>query len=845
VLRYSDHVAGAGADFFAHACKLGLEGIVSKKRDAPYRGTRGPEWLKIKCLKQQEIVIGGYTEPEGSRIGIGALLGGVYESGHLVYVGKIGTGFDNRMLRDLQQRLSRLEQKTSPFASRPAGAARAHWVKPELVAQVSFSEWTSDGKLRHPAFQGLREDKPADSVVRERPATTEDEMKRTAPARRSSRPAKATAEAVVAGVRLTHADRVLYPSHGTTKLDLARFYESIAKWILPHLEDRPTTLVRCPEGAHKTCFYQKHVGYWAPESLRRVKIQEKRKVGEYLVVDSLASLIGLVQIGILEIHTWNSVVKRLEQPDRVVFDLDPGPGVEWAQVVECARVIREALHTLELESFVKTTGGKGLHVVAPLVRGPSWDEASAFARAFADTVARANPRRYITSMAKAERRANLHRLFTQYPRGRGVAPTPTRARRKRRSVPLHLGRAVHRDHVGSFHDRERATSAGRAHRGSLGGLLAHPAVPSAECGSAGVRALDFRQETQHGAVHLRAIPCAPQQRERRGEGVAGRDRSFERGARLLEHRGLSLDPRSPAVLHPLALEGRDGVRDSRWLAAYRALPGTRRAADRSSARHHPRRANRGMDAVLTLTDAPTAEQQRVIGSGLAKFNAEQAGYSDSRDLAVLVSDPATQQVVGGLLGRTSLGILFVDLFYVPDEPVDLKGARRLLDVGGGSGAFSITLCRRFPELRATILDFPSVQAATTAFVREAGMSERIEFIPGNALTTEWPAGQDVVLLSYLLSAVSSTGVDQLLARAFAVLSPGSRIVLHDFMVDDDGSGPATAALWLGECTADRSRCCSALARPPGNAPARSGVRARHAEVIPGITRSLTAVKRDR
>ena len=446
VLRYSDHVVGTGADFFAHACKLGLEGIVSKKRDAPYRGTRGADWLKIKCLKQQEIVIGGYTEPEGSRVGIGALLGGVYESGRLAYVGKIGTGFDNRTLRDLQQRLARLEQKTSPFASRPAGAARAHWVKPELVARVSFTEWTSDGKLRHPAFQGLREDKPAETVVRERPAPLEDETKeepapppkRRARAPRSAPSAKPSADAAVAGVRLTHADRVLYPAHGTTKLDLARFYESIAKWILPHLEDRPTTLVRCPEGAHKQCFYQKHVGYWAPESVRRVKIREKRKVGEYLVVDSLASLIGLVQIGILEIHTWNSVVRRLEQPDRVVFDLDPGPGVEWAQVIECARFIRETLHTLELESFVKTTGGKGLHVVAPLVPAASWDDASAFARAVAETAARANPRRYITSMAKAERKGKIFIDYLRNIRGAtSVAAYSTRATpQATMSVPL-------------------------------------------------------------------------------------------------------------------------------------------------------------------------------------------------------------------------------------------------------------------------------------------------------------------------------------------------------------------------------------------------------------------------
>ncbi|HEY7541895.1 MAG TPA: DNA ligase D [Methylomirabilota bacterium] len=445
VLRYSDHVVGNGADFFAHACKLGLEGIVSKRRDAPYRGTRGAEWLKIKCLKQQEIVIGGYTEPEGSRVGIGALLGGVYEDGRLVYAGKIGTGFDNKTLRDLQRRLARLEQKTSPFDSRPAGAARAHWVKPELVAQVSFSEWTSDGKLRHPAFQGLREDKPAEAVVRELPVAVENETtvsetpaRRAGPPPRAARSTKRGTEPSVAGVRLTHADRVLFPPHGTTKLDLARFYESIADWILPHLEDRPTALVRCPEGAHHKCFYQKHVGYWAPESLRRVKIQEKRKVGEYLVVDSLASLIGLVQIGILEIHTWNSTVRHLEQPDRVVFDLDPGPGVAWALVIECARLIQDTLRGLKLESFVKTTGGKGLHVVAPLAPGPSWDDTSTFARAVAETVARSDPRRYLTSMAKAERRG---RIFIDYLRNiRGatsVAAYSTRATPQATiSVPL-------------------------------------------------------------------------------------------------------------------------------------------------------------------------------------------------------------------------------------------------------------------------------------------------------------------------------------------------------------------------------------------------------------------------
>jgi len=456
VLRYSDHVVGSGAEFLEQACRLGLEGIVSKRRDAPYRGTRGGDWLKIKCLAQQEIVIGGYTEPEGSRVGIGALLGGVYEDGRLVYVGKIGTGFDTRTLRDLKARLTRLTQKTNPFTARPPGAARTHWVKPELVAQVKFSEWTSDGKLRQPAFQGLRDDKPATAVVRERPSRVVRERASKVDRERPSKgvrerrskvendrkqpaaPPAAPGDPTVAGVRLTHADRVLYPQLGTTKLDLARFYESIADWIIPHLKDRPTTLVRCPEGVDKACFYQKHTGYWAPESLRRVRIQEKRKVGEYLVVDSLASLIGLVQIGILEIHTWNSVVARLEQPDRVVFDLDPGPGVEWAQVIDCARLIRDELEALKLASFVKTTGGKGLHVVAPIAPGPSWDETAEFSRVVAESTVRANPRRYVARMAKSERRGKIFIDYLRNVRGAtSVAAYSTRAKPEATvSVPL-------------------------------------------------------------------------------------------------------------------------------------------------------------------------------------------------------------------------------------------------------------------------------------------------------------------------------------------------------------------------------------------------------------------------
>ncbi|HWP66482.1 MAG TPA: DNA ligase D [Candidatus Limnocylindria bacterium] len=423
--RYSDHVRGGGAEFLRHACRLGLEGIVSKRRDAPYTPGRGRSWLKIKCVHEQEFVIGGFTDPAGRRAGIGALLVGVNEAGRLVYAGKVGTGFTDATARALRARLDALESDRCPFAERPAGVAGAHWVRPELVAEVGFSEWTPDGRLRHPSFKGLRDDKPAASVVRERP---------TSAARAARAAADDPPEVEVAGVRLTHADRVVYPALGLTKLDVARFYEAIAEWVVPQLRDRPTTLVRCPDGLDGGCFYQKHVGYWAPPTLRRVRIRERRKSGEYLVVDDLPGLIGLVQIGILEIHTWNSRTAHLEQPDRLVFDLDPGPDVPWRAVVAAARLIRARLRAVGLESLVKTTGGKGLHVVVPLVIGPGWDACAAFARAFATTLAREVPEAFTATMAK---RARAGRIFIDYLRNlRGATAVAAYSTRARPEAPV-------------------------------------------------------------------------------------------------------------------------------------------------------------------------------------------------------------------------------------------------------------------------------------------------------------------------------------------------------------------------------------------------------------------------
>ena len=474
-LRYSDHVTGSGEEFYRQACGLGIEGIVSKRRDAPYEPTRSRSWLKVKCLKRQEFVVGGYTDPGGSRVGLGALLLGVYDrAGNLQFAGKVGTGFTSKVLDDLRQKLAAREQPASPFSqAKIPGVTRAHWVRPELVGEVAFTEWTSDGRLRHPSFQGLREDKDPKDVVREQPGVVEEVAKRPARGRSPEgeklgpkRGPKTGGEEIVAGVRLTHPDRVLYPPQGITKRDLALFYESIADWILPHVKGRPLTLVRCPEGAEKGCFYMKHSGVWAPEALRRVKIQEKTKIGEYLVVDDLAGLVSLVQMGILEIHTWNALADTIERPDRVVFDLDPDPSVGWERVVEGAQALRQRLQGLGLESFVKTTGGKGLHVVVPLRPASTWEESFAFSRALSEEMERAQPRAYTTAMPKAQRRGRILIDYLRNNRGNtSVAGYSTRARAGATvSTPVtweELGRGVKPDqfHVGNIRERLQSLKA--------------------------------------------------------------------------------------------------------------------------------------------------------------------------------------------------------------------------------------------------------------------------------------------------------------------------------------------------------------------------------------------------
>ncbi|WP_437300587.1 DNA ligase D [Sorangium sp. So ce426] len=449
-LRYTEHVAEDGSAVVQHACELGIEGVIAKRPEAPYRSGRGDSWLKVKCGRRQEFVIVGCTEPSGARKGLGAILVGVNRSGKLAYAGKVGTGFTSKTLTTLRSRLDSIVRAT-PACSGAPRMRGARWVEPRLVAEVRFSEWTRDGRLRHPSFEGLREDRTPESVTVEReqppPRSPPGEAAGAAPGSGAGAPPRRTASTTgskaprggrssggagrveVAGVSLTNPDKVLYPSQGITKLALARYYEQIADHMLTHAEKRLLTLVRCPAGQGKPCFFQRHEAEGLSEAIQRMAVEEDGGERTYLYIETTEGLVSLVQMGALELHLWGSRVDRIEQPDRMVFDLDPAPDLPWERVADAARTARRLLSSLGLQSFVKTTGGKGLHVVAPIAPRRGWDEVKAFTKAVADALVRSDPARYTATMSKAKRAG---KVFIDYLRnGRGataVAPYSTRAR---------------------------------------------------------------------------------------------------------------------------------------------------------------------------------------------------------------------------------------------------------------------------------------------------------------------------------------------------------------------------------------------------------------------------------
>ncbi len=420
-IRLSEHFKTEGATLLKHACRMGLEGIISKRIDKPYRPGRGNDWIKTKCVDRQEFVIIGYSPSTTTRRAIGALAIGDYEAGKLRYRGRVGTGFTEETARALFDQLEPLRRATPPLSEVPAGERRRglRWVEPRLVAEVDFSTWTEAGLVRQAVYDGLREDKPAEEVTSERVVNSTAKS-----ANRSDRDFDEK--------KLTHPERLLWPDDGVTKLGLAQYYAEIWPWISPHVVRRPLSLVRCPEGVGQSCFFQKHAWAGISASIRRI-----RPAGEdedVLYIDDLDGLIALVQASVLEIHPWGSTIEDIDRADRMIFDLDPGPGLHWADVIDAAHIVRDILRKSGLESFVKTTGGKGLHVVAPLRPAADWDAVKAFSQSVAEHMARQDPDRYTASVAL---RTRNRRIFVDYLRnGRGATAVAAYSTRARSGAPI-------------------------------------------------------------------------------------------------------------------------------------------------------------------------------------------------------------------------------------------------------------------------------------------------------------------------------------------------------------------------------------------------------------------------
>jgi bifunctional non-homologous end joining protein LigD len=407
-LAYSRHIVGSGDRVFAASKGQGVEGIVSKRVDARYEHARSASWVKIKHENTDEFVVVGYTKPKGSRSNFGALLMATKEDGGLRYVGKVGTGYDDAALRELFQLLSSLEQDkgsvTLPAHAKVSPRA-VHWVKPQLVAEVAFRGWAKEGLLRQAAFKRLREDKSFPN-----------------------------SERAAAEVKITSPTRIVYKAAKITKGQVADYYRAIAPWLLPELARRPLSLLRCPGGIDASCFFQKHYLDSLGKSVKAIPLRQKSGTEDYIYVDDVQGVLALVQMNTLEFHPWGSQVGAPEQPDRMVFDLDPADDVDWKRVVIAAKDVRDRLAEAGLQSFVRVTGGKGLHVVAPIKPGPSWDELKDFCGTFAQAMAAHRPEIYVATMSKAKR---TNKIFIDWLRNsRGSTSVTSWSLRARPGAPV-------------------------------------------------------------------------------------------------------------------------------------------------------------------------------------------------------------------------------------------------------------------------------------------------------------------------------------------------------------------------------------------------------------------------
>lgn len=430
-LRFVEHFASGGETVLQSACRMNLEGIVSKRLDGPYAAGRGDNWVKSKCRAGHEVVLGGWSTTQGK---FRSLLVGVNRDHHLIYVGRVGTGYSAGKMKQLMPRLKEMAAEVSPFTGKnaPRHEHGVHWLKPRLVAEIEFAGWTGDGMVRQAAFKGLRVDKPAREVEAEMPKLTK---KLAEPkAKKSKATKRSPSESVVMNIPITHPDKALWPDAGdgkpVTKLELAQYFETIGDWILPHIKGRPCSLVRAPDGiAAKERFFQRHAGPGQSNLFTQVKVSGDRK--PYLQIDRVEALAAVAQAAGLELHPWNCAPGKPDVPGRFVFDLDPSPGLDFDDVVAAARELKDRLEDLGLVTFVKTTGGKGIHVVTPFDAGRNigWPEAKSIAREICARMAADSPDKYLINMSKAKRTG---KIFLDYLRNdrmsTAVAPLSPRAR---------------------------------------------------------------------------------------------------------------------------------------------------------------------------------------------------------------------------------------------------------------------------------------------------------------------------------------------------------------------------------------------------------------------------------
>ncbi|MGP0170831.1 DNA ligase D [Pseudomonas sp. NCHU5208] len=454
-LRFSEAFSAHHRDIIESACAMSLEGVIGKRSGSFYLSRRSADWIKLKCRLRQEFVIVGYTQPQGSRSGFGALLLAVNEADGLRYAGRVGTGFGEAALKAQHQQLRKLARDESPL-DRKLTAAQARgvsWVEPQLVGEVEFAEWIREGIVRQASFIALRSDKPAAQIIREHPRTPGAAAEKSTAKAEGSR--KASARPLVAGVPISHPQRVIDPDSGTTKLQLAQFYADIAEWLLPYLRNRPVSLVRAPDGVGGEQFFQKHAERLAIPNIKHLDPKLDPGHARLMEIDSVSALVGAAQMGCIEFHRWGATHDRIETPDHFVLDLDPDPALPWRSMLEATRLTLAVLDELGLQAFLKTSGGKGMHIIVPLARHAGWDRVKGFAKALAQFMARQLPERFTATSGPKNR---VGKIFVDYLRNdRGASTVAAYSVRARPGLPVSV--PIARDELDGLRSAQQWTLA--------------------------------------------------------------------------------------------------------------------------------------------------------------------------------------------------------------------------------------------------------------------------------------------------------------------------------------------------------------------------------------------------